>query len=98
MLRVRASILNTSAQMQPFPLLRVTLADRFGAHLSSQDFEPADYLGRPVTRLLGPGERADATVDIPDPGKDAEGFELDVCLRNADGKVRCATDTAPHPL
>ncbi len=96
-LRVRASILNMTAQMQPFPLLRVTLADRFGAHMGSREFEPADYLGRPVTRLLGPGERADATVDIQDPGKDAESFELDVCLRSADGKVHCASDQA-RPL
>ncbi|MFI4891008.1 MAG: DUF3426 domain-containing protein [Steroidobacterales bacterium] len=96
-LRVRASILNTTAQLQPFPLLRVTLADRFGAHIGSRDFEPAEYLGKPVTRLLGPGERADATVEIQDPGESAEGFELDVCLRAADGRVRCAGDAAPQP-
>ncbi len=95
-LRVRASILNTSAQLQPFPLLRVTLADRFGAHIGSREFEPTEYLGKPVTRLLGPGERADATVEIQDPGKNAEGFELDVCLRGADGRLRCAGDAAPQ--
>lgn len=95
-LRVRASILNISDRQQPFPLLRVTLADRFGAHVGSREFDPADYLGRPVTRLLGPGEHADATIDIEDPGKDAESFELDVCLRNADGRVHCAGDAAPH--
>jgi predicted Zn finger-like uncharacterized protein len=95
-LRVRASILNTTGQTQPFPLLRVTLTDRFGAHLGSRDFEPTDYVGRPVRRLLAPGERADATVDIQDPGRSAESFELDVCLRDADGRVRCAGDNAPH--
>jgi predicted Zn finger-like uncharacterized protein len=94
-LRVRASILNTSGQMQPFPLLRVTLADRFGAHIGSREFEPAEYLGNPLSRLLSPGERADASVEIQDPGKNAEGFELDVCLRDADGKVHCASDLAP---
>ena len=96
-LRVRASILNTTGQLQPFPLLRVTLTDRFGAHLGARDFEPTDYVGRPVRRLLAPGERADATVDIPDPGKSAESFELDVCLRDADGRIRCAGDGATHP-
>jgi predicted Zn finger-like uncharacterized protein len=96
-LRVRASILNTSSQMQPYPLLRVTLADRFGAHLNSRSFEPAEYLGKPATRLLNPGERVDATVEIQDPGKNAEGFELDVCLRGADGMIRCASDAAPRP-
>jgi predicted Zn finger-like uncharacterized protein len=96
LLRVRASILNTTTQMQPFPLLRVTLEDRFGAHLGTREYEPAEYSGKPLTRLLGPGERADATVEIPDPGKNAEGFELDVCLRGTDGKIHCAADFAPH--
>lgn len=96
-LRVRASILNTTAQMQPFPLLRVTLEDRYGAPIGTREFEPAEYSGQPLTRLLSPGERADATVVIPDPGKNAEGFELDVCLRGADGKIHCAGDSAPQP-
>jgi predicted Zn finger-like uncharacterized protein len=95
-LRVRASILNTSAQLQPYPLLRVTLANRFGTHVGARDFEPAEYLGRPVARLMTPGERADATLDIQDPGKDAEGFEIDVCLRGPDQAVACAADAAPQ--
>lgn len=95
-LRVRASILNTAAHLQPFPLLRVTLANRFGARIGSRDFEPSEYLGKPIVRLLAPGERADATLDILDPGKSAEGFEIDVCLRQSDQKVACASDAAPQ--
>jgi predicted Zn finger-like uncharacterized protein len=93
-LRVRASILNTAAQLQPYPLLRVTLANRFGSRIGSRDFEPAEYLGKPTVRLLAPGERADATLDILDPGKNAEGFEIDVCLRQVDRKISCASDVA----
>jgi hypothetical protein len=93
-LRVRASILNTSALLQPYPLLRVTLANRFGTHVGARDFEPAEYLGRPTARLMSPGERADATLDIQDPGKDAEGFEIDVCLRGAERTITCAADAA----
>jgi predicted Zn finger-like uncharacterized protein len=93
-LRVRASILNTSAQLQPYPLLRVTLANRFGAALGAREFEPAEYLGKPMVRMLAPGERVDATLDILDPGKDAEGFEIDVCLRGIDQKISCAGDVA----
>jgi hypothetical protein len=92
-LRLRASILNTSAQLQPYPLLRVTLANRFGTHVGARDFEPAEYLGRPIARLMTPGERADATLDIQDPGKDAEGFEIDVCLRSGQ-TIACAADAA----
>ena len=93
-LRVRASILNTAAQLEPYPLLRVTLANRFGGAIGTRDFEPAEYVGKPVARLLAPGERVDATMDILDPGKSAEGFEIDVCLRGADRKVACANDAA----
>jgi predicted Zn finger-like uncharacterized protein len=96
-LRVRASILNTAAQLEPYPLLRVTLANRFGGGIGTRDFEPAEYMGKPVARLLAPGERVDATMDIMDPGKSAEGFEIDVCLRGADRKVSCAGDAAAPP-
>ena len=93
-LKVRASILNTTAQLVPFPLLRVTLANRYGTRIGARDFEPSEYLGKPTARLLAPGERVDATLQIRDPGKDAEGFEIDVCLRTADRKIMCANDAA----
>jgi len=51
-------------------------------------------MGKPIVRMLAPGERADATLDIVDPGKDAEGFEIDVCVRGADQKISCAGDVA----
>jgi predicted Zn finger-like uncharacterized protein len=95
-LRVRASILNTAGLFQPYPLLRVTLANRFGNRIGARDFEPAEYLGKPTARLLAPGERADATIDIVDPGNDAEGFEIDVCTRGADQRIACANDLSAH--
>lgn len=93
-LRVRASIMNSTAQLQPYPLLRVTLANRFGTRVGKREFEPAEYLGKATARMLAPGERVDATLDILDPGKDAEGFEIDVCVRGADRKILCAGDAA----
>jgi predicted Zn finger-like uncharacterized protein len=95
-LRLRASILNAAAQLQPYPLLRVTLADRFGKGIGRRDFEPTEYLGKPTARLLAPGERVDAILEILDPGKNAEGFEIDVCLRGADQKIACQGDAAPQ--
>jgi predicted Zn finger-like uncharacterized protein len=94
-LRVRASILNIAAQLEPYPLLRVTLANRFGGSIGTRDFEPFEYLGKPIAKLLAPGERVDATMDILDPGKNAEGFEIDVCLRGGDKKISCANDAVP---
>jgi predicted Zn finger-like uncharacterized protein len=91
-LRVRASIMNAAAQLQPYPLLRVTLADRFGTRVGAREFEPAEYLGKAPARMLAPGERVDATLNILDPGKDAEGFEIDICIRNAEKRIVCAAD------
>jgi predicted Zn finger-like uncharacterized protein len=93
-LRVRASIMNTAAQLQPFPLLRVSLVNRFGTRVGAREFEPREYLGRATARMLAPGERTDATLDIIDPGNDAEGFEIDVCVRGPDKTTFCAADTA----
>jgi hypothetical protein len=87
---LRASIVNRATYAQPFPLLRLTLQDRFGGTLRQGDVQPADYLpGAGVGGLLGPGERADALIRIVDPGVEAVGFELDICLQ-ANGGVRCA--------
>ena len=91
-LRVRASVINTGERPQPYPLLRLTLADRFGTRIGSRDFLPKEYLKRDPARALEPRERADAIVEIVDPGKTAEGFEIDVCARAADGRIACAND------
>ncbi len=89
-LLLRASIVNRATYAQPFPLLRLVLQDRFGGTLGMRDIGPADYLpGAAGQGFLQPGERADAVIRIVDPGKEAVGFELDICLP-APGGVRCA--------
>jgi predicted Zn finger-like uncharacterized protein len=87
---LRASVVNHASYAQPMPLLRLALQDRFGGTMGLRDIAPADYLpGSGGSSLLGPGERADALIRIVDPGAEAVGFELDVCLP-AGGGVRCA--------
>jgi hypothetical protein len=89
-LMLRASIVNRASYAQPYPFLRLSLQDRFGGTLGMRDIAPADYLpGAGATGLLEPGQRADALIRIVDPGSEAVGFELDVCLP-AQGGVRCA--------
>jgi hypothetical protein len=90
-LMLRASIVNRAGYSQPLPLLRLTLHDRFGGTLGERDIGPADYLpGSGAQSLLEPGQRADALIRIVDPGTEAVGFELDICLP-AEGGVRCAS-------
>jgi predicted Zn finger-like uncharacterized protein len=89
---VRASLTNRAAFAQPHPILRLELEDRFGAVVASRDFEPADYLKNPSqgTRLVAPGSSSEAELILADPGRDAVGYRLDVCLRESATLLRCA--------
>ena len=95
-LRLRASIVNHASRGQPYPLLRVLLADRFGGTVARREFRPAEYLpGRlPPNGALAPGARVDADLHLADPGKQAVGFELDVCLERH-GVLSCGSDPRP---
>jgi predicted Zn finger-like uncharacterized protein len=88
-LRVRATITNLADFAQPYPLLRLVLEDRWGEQIRAREFDPAEYLEALVAsnRLMSPGQQANATIAIVDPGPDAEGFRFDVCLRGAAGTV-----------
>jgi predicted Zn finger-like uncharacterized protein len=94
-LTVRASIRNGAARAQPAPLLRVILQDRFGNRVATRDLTPREYGGAAAIApppMLAPGQRIDAEVSLLDPGGEAVGFELDVCLRRPDATVSCAND------
>jgi predicted Zn finger-like uncharacterized protein len=93
-LRVRVSLHNESGRVQPFPLLRLTLSDRFGNPVATRDLEPADYLPKRLAnqRLLEPDQRIDAEIHVLDPGKSAMGFVIDACLRSSSGNIGCTAD------
>jgi predicted Zn finger-like uncharacterized protein len=90
-LRVRASVTNNAAFAQPYPLLKLTLEDRFGVSVGTREFSPQDYLqsSARAARLLDAGEAANADISIVDPGDEAIGFHLDVCI-NLDNALRCS--------
>ncbi len=91
-LKVRASIVNHAPFAQPYPLLRLSLQDRFGTTVGVRNLEPAEYLpGGSAGALLAPSRRADAEIVFVDPGRDAVGYELDVCLRDSGG-VHCSAE------
>ena len=93
-LRVRLSLQNESQRVQPLPLLRLTLQDRFGNAVATRDLEPGDYLPPRAAnqRLLEPDQRIDAELHVVDPGTSAFGFEIDACLRGESGVIGCAND------
>ena len=93
-IRVRLSVANHAARAQPVPLLRLTLLDRYGKPIAARDLTPAEYWprGRPPDRFLGSDQRIDSEVAVRTATSDSSSFEIDVCLRDARGSVRCAGD------
>ncbi|HUO81989.1 MAG TPA: DUF3426 domain-containing protein [Gammaproteobacteria bacterium] len=96
LLRVHATVANSAEHAQQYPLIRLTLKDRWGESVGERLIEHAEYAVGEVTpgALLAPGASIDAEIRIVDPGTDAFGFELDICLRNAQGQLACASDYA----
>ena len=91
-LRVRLSVQNDSDRVQPLPLVRLTLTDRFDKPVATRDLQPREYLPPKIAdrRLLEPNQRIDGELHVIDPGRAAVGFEIDACLRSENGQIGCA--------
>lgn len=89
---VRASLTNRAGFAQPHPVLRLELEDRFGEPVAVRDFEPGEYLKDPsqASRMMGAGATTEAELLIADPGRDAVGYRLDICVRESASLLRCA--------
>jgi predicted Zn finger-like uncharacterized protein len=96
-IRVRMSLANHATRAQPLPLVRVTLLDRYGKRLAMRDLTPSEYwpAGAPARTFLYRDERIESEVTVRDPNAASASFELDVCLRDSNGAVRCAADIRP---
>jgi len=91
-LTIVSRIGNRSAQSLPYPLIHVSLTNRFEDVMGSAILEPGEYLagdGDP-SQPVEPGENFNAVITVDDPSVDATGFKLYVCYRVAAGSVRCA--------
>jgi predicted Zn finger-like uncharacterized protein len=93
-LKITARIQNRGPSPQPYPAVQLRLKDRWEAAVGSRIFTPAEYLSRetPRGRLMSPGETARAEIEVVDPGPDAYGFEIDVCIEVEASLVTCGAD------
>jgi hypothetical protein len=91
-LEVRARLTNRADFEQPYPILRLQFEDRFGSVVAMRDFEPAEYLKDPAlaSGTLAAGASSEAELLLVDPGVEAVGFRLDVCLRESPAVLHCA--------
>lgn len=93
-LKITARIQNRGPLRQPYPAVQLRLKDRWEEAVASRLFTPAEYLPRdtPRGRLMSPGETTRAEIEVVDPGPDAYGFELDVCIEVEASLVTCRAD------
>lgn len=93
-LTIYSRIGNESTQALPYPLVSVSLTDRFEETIGNVVLEPAEYLTGNVDprRLVPAGETFDAVISIESPSMEATGFKLNVCYRQEAGLLRCAID------
>jgi hypothetical protein len=92
---VTGTLANQANFPQGWPLLRVTLTDRFGATVKQAFYKAKTYLPRAPQNgdLLGTGRLQKVRLRITDPGSKAVGFVIVPCLSGKNGPV-CADDNS----
>jgi predicted Zn finger-like uncharacterized protein len=88
-LDVLARIAVVGTQPVGLPMVRVSLHDRFSKSLGSRVFTPDEYLDdipQPAV-LLAPGYLIPVRISLRDPGTEAFGYEVDVCVLYRKGLV-----------
>lgn len=93
-LTIYSRIGNTSPEALPYPLVHVSLTDRFEEIIGSRVLEPAEYLvgNADPRRPVAQGSTFDAVFTIDTPSAEATGFKLNVCYRLTSGQLRCAIE------
>jgi len=91
-LTIYSRIGNKSQEALPYPLVHVSLTDRFEEVIGSRVLEPAAYLvgDADPRQTVAAGASFDAVFTIDSPSADATGFKLDICYRLSSGQLRCA--------
>jgi predicted Zn finger-like uncharacterized protein len=79
---------------QPPPVVRVILSDRWGNVLATHALSPRDWLLGDAPGRMEPGQRLDAELSMPTLQR-ATNFELDPCLHDNSGALRCKDDPPP---
>lgn len=94
LLTIYSSIANRSEQALPYPLVHVSLTDRWEEIVGSRVLEPNEYLaGNPDPRRpVAPGEKFTAVISIASPSEEVTGFRLNVCYRLDSGRLSCAIE------
>ena len=90
-LTVISRIGNTSDKPLPYPLVTISLTDRFEETIGTKTLDPTDYLTDDLDpgKMVRPGNNFTAVMTIKSPSENATGYKLQACYRQPDAKLRC---------
>jgi hypothetical protein len=96
-LNILAKILVVGRETVGMPLVRVVLRDRWSDPVASGVFLPTEYLqgGEIPTRGLRPGTTLPIQIEVADPGAEARGYVVDVCLPRRRSGLLCQLTKDP---
>ncbi|MDH3614549.1 MAG: zinc-ribbon and DUF3426 domain-containing protein [Gammaproteobacteria bacterium] len=94
LLTIYSRVGNESDKALPYPLVHLSLTDRFEEIIGSRVLEPGEYLAENADprNAVPPGNTFNAVISIASPAAEATGFKLNVCYRLANGQLRCAIE------
>jgi len=94
LLTIYSRMANKSSQALPYPLVHISLTDRWEDVIGSRILEPNEYLAGDLDprKPVPPEENFTAVITIESPSADATGFRLTACYRISAGRVRCADE------
>jgi predicted Zn finger-like uncharacterized protein len=92
LLTIYSRVGNKSQQALPYPLIHVSLTDRYEEIIGSRVLEPTEYLVNNADPrvTIQPGDTFDAVIAIESPSAEATGFKLNVCYRMDNWQLKCA--------
>lgn len=90
-LTISSRLGNKSDKPLAYPLISLTLTDRFEDTIGSRVLSPTEYLGNGENsaQLVQPGSTFFAVINIQSPAQAATGYKLKACYRLSEGKLRC---------
>jgi predicted Zn finger-like uncharacterized protein len=89
-LQVTLTFANDAEFPQPYPVLRVSLEDRWGDEIGNRELLPETYLaGYVAGQMMSPGRRAEGRATVTAPPGAAVGFRLDLCLPDTAERLTC---------
>ena len=94
LLTIYSRVGNNSNKALPYPLVHLSLTDRYEEIIGSRVLDPAEYLVEDADprKLVPPGNTFNAVISIESPSEAATGFKLNVCYRLTGGQLRCAIE------